>query len=232
MPIKILVVDDDPALCEFIQEVLILEHIQAHVATHSAQAAQRLKQERFDAVFLDMRMPSPDGIELAKMIRSAGLNRTTPLVMITGENDHTLMRRAFQVGVNLFLFKPVDRIRLIRLLHAADNFIQTEKRRFMRVSVHRNVSIESGEHRVTGTTLDLSLTGVLARASSVMPVGSAVHLNLELTPGMPPLRVAARVVRVSDNCMGLRYENTGPVQNQGLENFLMPLIQTKADQKS
>jgi CheY-like chemotaxis protein len=233
VPIKILVVDDDPALCEFMQEVLISENIQAHVIADSVQAAARLKEERFDAVFLDMRMPSPDGIELARQIRSSGLNGTTPLVMITGENDHTLMGRAFQAGVNLFLFKPVDRIRLIRLLHAADNFIRAEKRRFTRVHVRRKVSIESGENRLTGTTLDLSLTGMLARASSVMPVGSAVHVNLELMPGMPALRVAARVVRLSgDNCMGLRYEDTGPVLNQGLEKFLLPLILAETDQKS
>jgi PleD family two-component response regulator len=156
VPTKILVVDDDPVLCEFIQEVLVSEKMDAHVLTDSRQAAARLKVERFDAVFLDMRMPSLNGIELASHIRLAGPNKTTPIVMITGEEDQTLMGRAFQVGVNLFLHKPADRTRLMRLLRAADNFIQHEKRRFVRVKVSRLVSLESGEHCFTGTPREAS----------------------------------------------------------------------------
>ena len=151
MPIKVLIVDDDPLSCEFIQEVLISEKMQARVLTDSTQAAARLKVERFDAVFLDMRMPSPDGIELASQMRSSGLNKTTPIVMITGEEDHTVMRSAFQVGVNFFLHKPADRTRLMRLLRAADN----------------------------GTTLDLSLGGMFVRASSRFPVGSTVRVKMK-----------------------------------------------------
>src|SRR4029077_20860295 len=109
MPNKVLIVDDDPALCEFIQEVLVSEKMQAQIMMDGVQAAARLQKERFDAVFLDMRMPSLDGVELAKRIRSSGMNQSTPLVMITGDNDQKVMQLAFQAGVNLFLFKPVDR---------------------------------------------------------------------------------------------------------------------------
>jgi DNA-binding response OmpR family regulator len=227
VPTKILVVDDDPVLCEFIQEVLISEKMEAHVLTDSRQAAARLKVERFDAVFLDMRMPSPNGIELASHIRSAGPNKTTPIVMITGEEDRTLMVRAFQVGVNLFLHKPVDRTRLMRLLRAADNFIQHEKRRFVRVKVGTLVSLESGEHRFTGTTLDVSLGGFLVQTSHTPPVGSTVRVSLELQSGKPPLRLTARVVRVSkDDCMGVQFENLGTNESSRLQEFLLPLILT------
>src|SRR5580658_6505430 len=142
MPTKILVVDDDSALCEFIQEVLTAEKIESYVATDGLGAAARLREERFDAVFLDMRMPFLDGIELATRIRSSGVNQTTPLVMITGDQDNKVMQRAFSAGVNLFLFKPVDRPRLMRILNAADNFIQSQRRRFTRVKVCKGVSIE------------------------------------------------------------------------------------------
>ncbi len=46
MPSKILIVDDDPALCEFIQEVLVSEQMQAHVVMDSMQAAARLREEK------------------------------------------------------------------------------------------------------------------------------------------------------------------------------------------
>lgn len=227
MPIKVLIVDDDPVLCEFIQEVLASENIQAHVITDSMQAAARLREERFDAVFLDMNMPALDGIELAKRIRSSGLNQSTPLVMITGEQDQKAVQRAFQVGVNLSLFKPVDRVRLMRLLNAADNFIQHQRTLVTRVKVSKGVSIELGERRLSGTTLDLSVGGMLVQSSATLPVGSSVRVGLKLQPGKPPVQFEARVVRVSgDDCMGLQIErNTG--EDQDLKNFLLPLILTK-----
>jgi CheY-like chemotaxis protein len=224
MATRVLVVDDDPSLCEFIQEVLASENIQAHIVTDSIEAAARLKLERFDAIFLDMHMPSLDGIELAKRARSLGLNQSTPLVMITGEQDQKAVQRAFNAGVNLFLFKPVDRTRLMRLLNAADNFIQYQRKRVTRVKVCKGVSIESGELRISGTTLDLSFGGMLVRSSSTLPVGSSVRVGLELQSGKPPVQLAARVVRVlGDDCMGLQIERAGR-EDKGLENFLVPLI--------
>lgn len=47
-PAKILVVDDDSDLCEFIQEVLSAEGMDTQVLTDSAEAAERLATERFD----------------------------------------------------------------------------------------------------------------------------------------------------------------------------------------
>lgn len=232
MPTKVLVVDDDPALCEFIQEVLISEKMQAHIVMDSMQAAARLREERFDAVFLDMRMPLLDGIELAERIRSSGLNQSTPLVMITGDQDLKVMQRAFQAGVNLFLFKPVDRSRLMRLLNAADNFIQSQRRRFTRIKTSKSVSIELGERRITGTSLDLSVGGMFVKSSVALPVGSTVRVGLELQQGKPPVKLAARVVRVCGNdCMGLQIERAGQEGDKRLENFLLPLIQASNNSK-
>jgi len=225
MPNKVLIVDDDPALCEFIQEVLVSEKMQAQIMMDGVQAAARLQKERFDAVFLDMRMPSLDGVELAKRIRSSGMNQSTPLVMITGDNDQKVMQLAFQAGVNLFLFKPVDRSRLMRLLNAADNFIASRRMRFARIRASKAVSIESGGHRISGTSLDLSMGGIFVRSSGTLPIGSAVNLRLELQAGQPPVQLSARVVRVSGNdCMGLQIESGGDEGTRRLESFLRPLI--------
>lgn len=225
MPNKVLIVDDEPALCEFIQEVLVSERMQAHIVMDSIEAARRLQNERFDAVFLDMRMPLLDGVELAKRIRSSGMNQSTPLVMITGDNDQKVMQHAFRAGVNLFLFKPVDRSRLMRLLHAADNLIASRRVRFIRIKTSRDVSIEAGERRIRGTSLDLSMGGIFVRSSATLPVGSAVKVGLELQAGKPPVQLSARVVRVCGNdCMGLQIEKTGDEGSQQLESFLLPLI--------
>jgi CheY-like chemotaxis protein len=229
---KVLIVDDDPVLCEFIQEVLTSEKMHAEVTTDSMRALARLRDERFDVIFLDMRMPSLDGIEVASCIRSTGLNQTTPLVMITGDQDHKLMQRAFQAGVNLFLCKPVDRSRIMRLIHAADNFIQAQRRRYTRVKVSRNVSLECGEFRVKGTSVDLSMSGMSVKSSGTLPIGSAVRAALELHPGKPPVQLAARVVRTyEDGSMGLQIEKGVAEDDRRFESFLLPMIQANDESR-
>ena len=58
MPHRVLVVDDNPVICELIQEVLSSADMEAFTLTDSSQAALHLAREKFDAVFLDERMPS------------------------------------------------------------------------------------------------------------------------------------------------------------------------------
>jgi CheY-like chemotaxis protein len=225
VPSRILVVDDDPTVCELIQEVLAAADMESIALTDSKQAATQITEERFEAIFLDVRMPPPDGIELTRQVRASGLNRTTPIVVITGEEDNTVLKRAFEAGASFFLFKPVDRHRMLRLIRVTEGSIQHEARRYQRVKASCKVSIEFGQERLSGTTLDLSLCGLLVRAPSMLPVGSELQVSLELKSGSSPLRLAARVMRVSaDNCMGLLIENAGREEAKKLQEFLLPLI--------
>ena len=225
MPSQILVVDDDALTCELICEVLRSAGMDANSMTDSPAAAVRLKKEKFHAVFLDMRMPSMDGIELARQVRASRVNASTPVVMITGEEDRTLMGRAFEAGVELFLFKPVEPNKLLRLIRAAEGPIERERRRFTRLRLRCKVSMESGNDRLEGTTLDLSLGGALVQLNRALPANSLVTMNLVLEPGAPPLRSAARVVRaVGTDCLGIKFENLGATEGSRLQEFLLPLI--------
>lgn len=225
MPSRVLVVDDDPIICELIQEVLSSAEMESLTLTSSNQAAAHLRREKFAAIFLDVHMPSPNGIELTQQIRASGLNRTTPIAIITGEGENTVLGQAFKAGASFFLFKPIDRHRILRLLRVSADLIQRERRRFQRVRVSRKVSIESGSERLSGTTLDMSLNGLFAEASRALSPGSVIRVNVELRPGAPPLSVDARVVRVAgEKGMGLQIENAGPPETKILQEFLIPLI--------
>jgi CheY-like chemotaxis protein len=222
---RILVVDDDPLTSELICEILLSAGMRADCVTDSAAAAERLGQEKYHAVFLDMHMPPPDGLDLARQVRASSLNASTVIVMITGEEDRTLLRRAFEAGVEVFLFKPVERNKLLRLLRVAEGPIERERRRFTRVRRRCRVSMESGNDRLEGTTLDLSFGGVLVQSRRAFPAGTRVTVSLELEVGAPPLRSAARVVRtIGADCMGVQYENLGTNESRRLQEFLLPLI--------
>jgi CheY-like chemotaxis protein len=229
MPSRVLVVDDDAMTCELIQEVLHSVDIESLALTHSGQAVTCLAREKFDAVFLDVHMPTPDGIELTRKIRSGGLNVSTPIFVITGEDDRALLGRAFEAGANFFLYKPIVRHDILRLLRATKDSIEHERRRFRRIKVSRNVVVESGDKQLKGTTLDMSIGGMFVHVSDVLPVNTVLHATVDVRSG-PPLSLAARVLRVSgEDCMGMQFENLTPKQSKGLQEFLLPLILAKSE---
>ncbi len=145
VPNKILVVDDDPPTCELITEVLSAAEVDAFSLTDSDAAVSRLRKEKFDAVFLDVRMPHP-GASMNAADRKSGLNVRTPIVMISCEGEQQFLTRAFEVGANFVLFKPVDRQALLRLLRVTQGPIERERRRFTRVSVRSEVFITWDEN--------------------------------------------------------------------------------------
>jgi DNA-binding response OmpR family regulator len=225
LPARILVVDDDPLTGELICEILRSAGMDASFLTSSAAAAGLLKREKYHAVFLDMRMPPPDGVELARQIRASRVNASTVIVMITGEEERTLMKRAFDAGVEFFLFKPVARNKLLKLIRVAEGSIERERRRFTRVRLRCRVSLESGNDHLEGTTLDLSLGGALVQAHRAFPSGTLVTVGLELEAGTPPMRSSAQVIRtIGADCMGIQFENLGPKESIRLQECLLPLI--------
>jgi CheY-like chemotaxis protein len=223
----ILVVDDDPLICELIQDVLESAEIKSQTTSDSQQALILIREEKFDAVFLDVRMPAPDGIALARQVRVSALNRTTPIVMITGETDRGLLTRVFEAGATFVLFKPIDRHRLMRLLRVSEDSIQREARQFQRVKVTCKVSMQSDQERSLGHTLDISLSGAMVCADKTFPVGSLIQVELELGQGRGTLSGAARVVRVVGvDCMGLHFENVPLDHARKMQEFLLPLLLT------
>jgi CheY-like chemotaxis protein len=93
MPSRVLVVDDDPLICELIEEVLRSAEMESFSLTNSSEAVAHLSREKFGAVFLDVRMPSPDGVELTEQIRTGGLSGTTPIVIVTGDEARAVLAR-------------------------------------------------------------------------------------------------------------------------------------------
>ena len=227
---RILVVDADAANCKLVEEVLASAGLTSLILNDTTQAAVRASSEKFAAVFVDVRMPPPNGIELTRQIRAGGMNHRTPIVIITGEEDQGILTRAFEAGANFFLFKPIDRHRLLRLIRVTAASIESEARRFQRVKTACVVSLDSGREKLAGTTLDVSLNGMFVQCNSTLPVGTSLQAKLALKTGMPPVLLPARIVRVSyENRMGLQFENPAADDARRLQEFLLPLILSKSE---
>ena len=227
---RVLVVDDSPEICELLQSVLDSAGMDALGVTSSQQAAGHLVREKFDAIFLDIRMPPPDGIELAGRARASGFNQKTPIVMISGDADPALQSRAFQAGANFFLYKPLDRRRLMRILRVTQGSIQRERRRFQRVNVRCKATVESSSARIEGLTLDMSLNGMLVQTGGSFPASTRVGVTVQLKPGAKPFRASGKVARlIGEDCMGIELDSVSLEESERLQEFLLPLILTSVE---
>jgi CheY-like chemotaxis protein len=230
---KALVIDDHQPTSEFIAEVLRACEIETYNTSDSKLAEARLRRERFDVVFVDAKMPAPDGLELARKIRASGPNKRATIVMITGEQGHHFMQRVFEAGVNFVVFKPVDRQALMRLLRVTQGVVERERRRYARINTACRVVMECKGQNSFGTTIDMSLTGMRVKMNRIFPADSVALTTLELAPDSPKLSFKCRVVRqIDDDCMGIEYEELGQEEVEKLEQFLLPRILESATRKA
>jgi CheY-like chemotaxis protein len=140
MALKIMVVDDEPGVLKLLKAMVEPLGIQVVTMADSREASARLEREKFDGIFVDVRMPHMDGFELTTHVRASRSNSGIPIVMLTGLNDVQAMRQAFKVGVTFFLNKPFTREQVTRLLKAARGAMLREKRRYARLPLQTTVN--------------------------------------------------------------------------------------------
>jgi two-component system, OmpR family, alkaline phosphatase synthesis response regulator PhoP len=101
---RILVVDDEAHLAEGIRENLEAEGYRTAVAHDGRAGLERLRDEPFDLVVLDVMMPNMDGIELCAELRRLGVQ--TPVLFLTVKSAAEDRVRGFEAGGDDYLAKP------------------------------------------------------------------------------------------------------------------------------
>lgn len=104
--VRILVVDDERVVRDFLSRILTLQSVYVKTAEDGFQAIEAVRQEEFDLVFLDIRMPQMNGVEALKELKK--VNTNLKFVMMTGYSVDDLLEEAKQEGVVNYLKKPFD----------------------------------------------------------------------------------------------------------------------------
>jgi len=112
--LRVLAVDDEPPALDELAYLLRGDDRVAHVDTagDAAQALRLLRDGAVDAVFLDIRMPSLDGLELARVL--ANFAHPPLVVFVTAHDDRAV--DAFELGAVDYLLKPLHADRLAETL--------------------------------------------------------------------------------------------------------------------
>jgi len=103
---KVLVVDDDPVVAKSFERVLSSKGYAVITAANGEEALRKLKDEKYDVVYTDIRMPGMNGLEVAERVKAQ--QPWTPVVIITGYGTDAAEARAKSAGVSSFLHKPLS----------------------------------------------------------------------------------------------------------------------------
>ena len=101
---RILVIDDDETICSLFKDTLEDAGYKVTAVTNSYEGLELVKNEDYDLVFLDLKMPGLDGAELLGQIRA--VKPEMPVTVVTGYPESDLMMRALNYGPLGVMKKP------------------------------------------------------------------------------------------------------------------------------
>lgn len=115
--LKILVVDDEPNICRLLRDVMSRQGYEVTTCTDSMEAIQQAKEERFDLVFLDIKMPGLNGVQLLKGLKQ--MHQEATFVMITGYAGSDLVDESLNSGACICLPKPFSVAQVLDIARTA-----------------------------------------------------------------------------------------------------------------
>lgn len=156
-PKRILIVDDEPDLCEIVRFNLEAAGFDTIVA-YSAEAAQAIDLTGIDLILLDVMMPGMTGFELATLLRQTSATRDIPIIFLTalGSEDDTL--QGFDVGGDDYITKPFSVKEMVARVKAVLNRSTGGSHHHSSRLVHNGLVADASSRIVTIDGHDAALT--------------------------------------------------------------------------
>jgi two-component system response regulator MprA len=114
-PPRILAVDDEPNIVEFLRVGLGYEGYQVESVMDGRAALDRIRQEKFDLIILDVMLPGLDGFEIVKRVRT---NSQVPILMLTARDEVADRVTGLDLGADDYLVKPFSFAELVARVRA------------------------------------------------------------------------------------------------------------------
>ena len=202
----ILIVDDEPQIRRALKSVLEMEPYEVDEAIDGVDCVSKIKQKKYDVIFLDIRMPLMDGMEALDKIQE--LSPDSSVIMISGHGSIETAVESVRKGAYDFLAKPLDLNRiLITIRNALDRSNLITEIKTVRKQSHQgkvqDIIGESEAIRKVKTKIDQAAPMDNARVLIIGPNGTGKELVARHIHEKSP-RQAAPFIEV--NCAAIPSE--------------------------
>lgn len=103
---RILVVDDEVGMCDFLRYLLEGEGYEVDDANSAAESLDKMAENTYDLVLADIKMPGIDGLEMLRQIKE--LDESTIVIVMTGYSSLETAIKAIKYNAHNYLTKPFD----------------------------------------------------------------------------------------------------------------------------
>lgn len=124
IPTKILIVDDEPDILEFLSYNFRKKNFAVCTANNGVEGLQKAALEQPHIIISDILMPEMDGIEMCKKLRTKSELDFTPILFLTAVRDDYKFIHAMTSGGDQFVSKPV---RFDYLLNVVNNMVENKR---------------------------------------------------------------------------------------------------------
>ncbi|HOW28919.1 MAG TPA: response regulator [Elusimicrobiota bacterium] len=111
---KILVVEDERAIAEYLEALLGLSGYTIQISMDGKAAVEQAREWFPDLVLLDIMLPKLNGFDVCKILKQDAALKNVPIIMLTSLSQMGDVERAFDSGANDYLSKPIDAERLVQ----------------------------------------------------------------------------------------------------------------------
>jgi len=127
--LTVLYVEDEDEVRDALSRYLGRRCGTLHVAANGQEGLERFRQNHYDVVVTDVKMPIMDGLDMAKSIKS--IHEEVPVIIVTAYNEVDYFLRAIEVGVDRYVKKPIDPEELVKAIYKSTRirFAQREQER-------------------------------------------------------------------------------------------------------
>ncbi|WP_077609658.1 response regulator transcription factor [Clostridium sp. Marseille-P2415] len=101
---KVLIVDDDPAVCKLLEKVMHSNDLETTIADSGLAALNYLKNHNYDMILMDVMLGDMEGFEVIKRLRSQGVQ--TPVMIVSGRNEDYDSLYGLSLGADDYITKP------------------------------------------------------------------------------------------------------------------------------
>jgi two-component system, OmpR family, copper resistance phosphate regulon response regulator CusR len=113
---KILIIDDEPGVTEFIKKGLVENNFLAEIAMDGYVGLKMALANKYDLIILDIGLPSIDGFEICTTLRGKEIH--TPILMLTALGSIDDKLAGFKAGTDDYLVKPFEFAELLARIYA------------------------------------------------------------------------------------------------------------------
>ena len=115
---RILLVDDEPSILDFLSYNLENEGFQIQTASNGRLAVELAKKFKPDVVVLDLMMPEMDGMETCEALRKLQETQNCLIVFLTARNEDSIQVAGLDAGADDYIAKPIKPKILVSRIHA------------------------------------------------------------------------------------------------------------------